>query len=86
MRVKHLGWYGHACRQDEDEDIRHVMDIVTSRRKRGRPKQRWTDTIRTDMRCWDLEKADTLDRDRWYSMIQLGTCRMATRTRLQPAR
>ena len=87
MRVKRLRWYGHVCRRDEDEDIRRVMEMkVTGRRKRGRPKQRWTDTIRTDMRCWDLEKADTQDRERWYSMIQLGACRTATRTGLQPAR
>ena len=59
MRVKRLRWYGHMCRRDEDEDIRHVMEMnVTGSHKRMRPKQRWTDTIRTDMRYWALEKAD----------------------------
>ncbi len=87
MRVKRLQWYGYMCRRDEDEDIRRVMEMgVSGKRRRGRPKQRWSDTIQMDMRSWDLEKGDTLDRDRWHSMVQLGACKTATRTGLQPAR
>ena len=41
------------------EDIRQVTNIqVGGRRKRGRPRQRWKDTVKSDMSRWGLEQED----------------------------
>ena len=74
MRRRRLQWYGHVRRRDREEDIRSVIEMrVQGKRKRGRPKQRWSDTISEDMRRWDLHEDDTEDRDRWRSLIELGS-------------
>ena len=80
MRKRRLQWHGHVCRRDEDEDIRQVTNIqVGGRRKRGRPRQRWKDTVKSDMSRWGLEQEDVHDRIRWHSLIELGASRTATR-------
>ena len=46
-------WHVHVCLRDEDEDIRQVTNIqVGGRRKRGRPRQRWKDTVKSGMSRW----------------------------------
>ena len=79
MRKRRLQWHGHVCRRDEDEDIRQVTNIqVGGRRKRGRPRQRWKDTVKSDMSCWGLEQEDVHDRTIWHSLIELVASRTAT--------
>ena len=47
------------------EDIRQVKNIqVGGRRKRGRPRQRWKDTVESEMSRWGLEQEDVHDRAR----------------------
>ena len=82
-----LQLYSQMCKREEDKDICRVMEIeVSGKRRRWRPKPRWSDTIQMDMRCWDLKKGDTLDRDWRHSIVQLDACKMATQTGLQSAR
>ena len=38
---------------------------VDGRRKRGRPKQRWMDVVRKDMKEAELDENDALDRNLW---------------------
>jgi hypothetical protein len=39
---KHLVWYGHVQRMDEEKDPQRILNwIPAGRRKRGRPKTRW---------------------------------------------
>ncbi|XP_063872421.1 uncharacterized protein LOC135106914 [Scylla paramamosain] len=46
-----LRWYGHVMRRDGASDERRGVDVeVQGRRRRGRPKIRWKDCIRDDMR------------------------------------
>jgi hypothetical protein len=73
MRRRRLQWYGHVCRRDKEEDIRMVAEMrIRGKRKRGRPKRRWLDTIKDDMQRWGLSKEDTDDRGRWHALIELG--------------
>jgi len=38
-----------VCRRDKEEEINRVSNIsVEGKRKRGRPKNRWMDIIRSD--------------------------------------
>jgi hypothetical protein len=73
MRKRRLQWYGHVCRREGKEDIKRVSNIrVEGKRRRGRPKHRWKDTINADMKMWQLKTSDTDDRARWQTLIELG--------------
>lgn len=73
MRKRRLQWYGHVCRRKDGEDIQRVTHIrVDGKRSRGRPKHRWMDTIKSDMKLWGLEREDTDDRERWRALMELG--------------
>ena len=71
MRKKRMQWYGHVCRREQEEDIRMVYNLrVEGRRSRGRPKQRWSDTVNSDLRWLGLENEDPGDRMRWRSLVE----------------
>ena len=73
MRKRRLEWFGHVSRRERDEDIRRVYEMrVEGSRGRGRPKQRWSDTINADLRWLDLDRSDASDRVRWKSLVELG--------------
>lgn len=38
---------------------------------RGRTKNHWKDSIKTDMEWCGLEKEDTDDRDRWRCLVEM---------------
>ena len=35
------------------------------KRPRGRPKLRWKDTVRRDLKVWNITEAWAIGRDRW---------------------
>jgi exonuclease III len=73
MRKRRLEWFGHVRRREEKEDIRRVSEMrIEGSRGRGRPKQRWLDTVKNDLRWLDLDPDDTSDRMRWRSLVELG--------------
>ena len=48
LRQKRLHWYGHVKRREADNILlSKMMDmVVTGKRRRGRPRLRWTDNNR----------------------------------------
>ena len=59
MRKRRLQrhYIGHACQREEEEDIRQVTNIqVCGSMRRGRPRQLWRDTVKSDMSRWGLEQ------------------------------
>ena len=57
LRNARLRWYGHVKRREEDYVGKRMMEMaVPDIRKRGRPRRRWMDLVREDMKGLELGK------------------------------
>ena len=46
----HLWWYGHVTRQDINSQIREVMELeITGKRKKGQPRKLWEECVKKDL-------------------------------------
>ena len=51
VQERRLKWYGHVMRREEHCVGRRAMEMkVQWRRKRGRPKRRWLDKVKDDIK------------------------------------
>ncbi|VDP34217.1 unnamed protein product [Heligmosomoides polygyrus] len=58
MREARLREYGHVLRGKEDSVRKIGLELeVSGKRPRGRPKQRWSDTLHTDMKVTGVGKS-----------------------------
>ena len=66
MRRRRQEWYGHVNRREERENIRGVVEMkMEGKRPRARPKLRWKDTVRRNLKAWNIRDEWTSDRERW---------------------
>ena len=66
VQERRLHWYGHVMRRDEEYVRKRVREMeVPGRRNRGRPKRRWMDSIRDDLREKELTGDEFRDRAEW---------------------
>ena len=57
MRRRRLESFGHVKRRDETENIRAVVEMkMEGKCPRGRPKLRWKDTVRRDLKAWNIRE------------------------------
>ena len=71
MRRRRLEWFGHIKRRHETENIRAVVEIkMEGKRPRGRPKLRWYDTVRRDLKAWEIKEEWATDREGWRRLLQ----------------
>ena len=57
-----LCWYGHIKRREEDYVGKRMMEMaVPGKRKRGRPRRRWMDSVREDMERVGGRKGDEVN-------------------------
>ena len=69
-RKARLRWYGHVKRREENYIGRKMLSLdPPSTRRRGRPKQRWMDTIRNDMKAVGAREEDAENRNTWKMLI-----------------
>ena len=51
VQERRLKWYGHVMRKEEHYVARRAMEMTVQRRKkRGRPKRRWLDKVKDDIK------------------------------------
>ena len=71
VQESRLKWYGHVLRREDKNVGKRVMAMeVPGERRRGRPKQRWLDSIRNDLSERELSREDVQDRAKWRRLIR----------------
>ncbi|GJX82358.1 hypothetical protein Tco_0331839 [Tanacetum coccineum] len=73
MREGRLRWFGHVKRRPQTASVRKVKAfLVDGLRRRGRPKLRYRDRLKLDMKELHLSEDMTSDRIAWRSRISIG--------------
>ena len=71
IQEKRLKWYGHVMRKGEDYVGKNVMNMeIQGTRGRGRPRKRWMDRVKEDLREKGLTGDEVHDRDCWRGLIR----------------
>ena len=81
LRSQRLRWFGHVERMCEERAPVIAMKVTVNGRKRGRPKKRWEEVVKEDMKERRLKCEDAQDRSRW----RIG-CRKPANPRLRGMR
>ena len=73
VRETRLRWFGHVQRRDSEYISGRMMRLeLPGRRSRGRPKRRFMDVVKEDMKLVGVREEDADDRVRWRWMICCG--------------
>ncbi|GJY35355.1 retrovirus-related pol polyprotein LINE-1 [Tanacetum coccineum] len=73
MREGRLRWFGHVKRRPQTAPVRRVEALVVEgSRRRGRPKLRWEDRLKMDMKELSLSEDMTSDRNAWRDRIRIS--------------
>ncbi|GKA72708.1 hypothetical protein Tco_0778924 [Tanacetum coccineum] len=71
MREGRLRWFGHLKRRPQTAPVRRVKAmVVDGSRRRGRPKLRWEDRLKQDLKELRLSGDMTSDRNAWKDRIR----------------
>ena len=73
MREGRLRWYGYVMRRDQEYVRRKIMEMeLLGKRRRGRPKRRFLNVMKEDIREVGVKETDVEDRKMWRMMICCG--------------
>ena len=73
MREGRLRWYGHNMRREENYIGKRMLRMeLPGRRNRGRPKRRYMDVVKEDMRVAGVTEDAVGDREKWKKRICSG--------------
>ncbi|VDP25846.1 unnamed protein product [Heligmosomoides polygyrus] len=66
LREARLRWYGHVLRANDDTVCKIGLNLeVPGKWPRGRPKQRWLDTLHLDLKIAGVHPDQAIDRGKW---------------------
>ncbi|KAG2658209.1 hypothetical protein PVAP13_1KG266040 [Panicum virgatum] len=68
-----LRWFGHVQRRPPEAPVRNgVLERVDNvKRGRGRPKLTWDESVKRDLKDWNISKVIVLDRSAWRLAINV---------------
>ncbi|KAG2583664.1 hypothetical protein PVAP13_6KG230012 [Panicum virgatum] len=68
-----LRWFGHVQRRPPEAPVRNgVLERVDNvKRGRGRPKLTWDESVKRDLKDWNISKEIALDRSAWRLTINV---------------
>jgi hypothetical protein len=74
IKSRRMRWAGHVARMEEERNVyRVLMGKPEGKRPLGRPRRRWEDGIRMDLRDTGWGSVDWIqlaqDRDRWWALV-----------------
>ena len=74
MKKGRLRWYGYVMRRDQEYVGRKMMEMeLPGKRRRGRPKRRFLDVVKKDMKGEvGAKETDVEDRKMWRMMMRCG--------------
>ena len=73
VREARLRWFGHVLRRGVRYIGQKMLRMgLPGRRKRGRPKRRFLDAVKEDMKVVGLTEEDARDRVKWKRMFCCG--------------
>ena len=71
VQESRLKWYGHVSRRENEYVGNIVMGMeVPGKRRRGRPKRRWLNSIRNNLSERELSEEDAQDRPIWRRLTR----------------
>ena len=66
-----LRWFGHVTRMDDERWPKSMLNYnVAGAYPRGRPKKRWMDNVRKDMKSLNINAELAVDRENWRRVTQ----------------
>ena len=73
MKEGRLRWYGHVMRRDQEYVGKKMIEMeLPGKRKRGRPKRRFLDVVKEDMREVGAKEMNVENRTVWRKIIHFG--------------
>ena len=67
---KRLSWFCHVWRRDDDNVGKHILNTrIDGSRPRGRPKLRWMDRLKDDMKQNNIRPECASDGESWFNNI-----------------
>jgi hypothetical protein len=68
-----LRWFGHIQRRPPEEPVRSgvLKRVDKVKRGRGRPKLTWDESVKGDLKDWNISEEVVLDRSAWRLAISV---------------
>ena len=72
VQESRLRWLGHVVRRDDEYVGKRISRMQVGRKERGRPRRRWEDCAKEDMKERGISESEAWDRCEWRRTIRTG--------------
>jgi hypothetical protein len=79
IKIRRLEWVGHIIGMNEARAVKKIFEgKLEGRRSRGRPRLRWINDVRDELRRLGVKRwrMEALDREEWASVIKGAKARL----------